>query len=79
MRLRRLEATKEKRARLAEEQREIRAFRKAHGLCQRCGKAEALPGITLCQTCRLDHNQSRSGHVEHSAKWLRREREAGRL
>lgn len=79
MRQARLEATKEQRAKRAQEQKAIRKLRKEHGLCVNCGKKDALPGITLCMDCRLYHNQSRSGYVVHTDKWLKKERKAGRL
>lgn len=79
MRQRRLEATKEYRAKRSQEQKEIYQFRKEHGLCTRCGKNDALNGMTLCKDCRLYNNQSRSGYVVHSLKWHEKERKAGRL
>lgn len=33
----------------------------AHGICQACGREDAEPGRTLCWSCRLFHNQARSG------------------
>lgn len=68
MRQARLEATKEQRAKKAQEQKTIRKLRKEHGLCIRCGKKDALSGITLCADCRLYNNQSRRGYVQHSLK-----------
>lgn len=37
-----------------------RALRLA-GLCVRCKQSEAIPGMTLCENCRLWNNQRRSG------------------
>lgn len=41
---------------LARQARELRKFRKEHGLCVRCGKADPAPGITCCETCREKKN-----------------------
>lgn len=79
MRAERLEATKELRARLAQGQKELREFYKTRGICTKCKKREAVKGQTLCLECKLYSNQSRSGYVEHSQKFLRKERIAGRI
>lgn len=42
-------------------QRERRDYLKAHGICVQCGKADAVPGETLCSECKLMRNQWRSG------------------
>ena len=34
--------------------KELREWRKAHGICIRCGKADAEPGKTECLICRMD-------------------------
>lgn len=47
----RLEATKEQRAKAAQNEKEKRLFLKEHGICTRCGHNEALPGLTLCAIC----------------------------
>lgn len=41
--------------------RERYAFYKTHGICVRCGQADAEPGRIYCTACRLYHNQLRSG------------------
>lgn len=53
--------------------------RKARGICVKCGKNKALPGMVRCLDCRLFLNQSRSGYVEHTGKWAEKERSMGRL
>lgn len=53
--------------------------RRAQGLCVRCGHRKALPGMALCNQCRLERNQSQYGHVNHSISWYEKERKAGRL
>lgn len=75
----RLAATVEKRVRLAEQQRELREYYKSRGICIRCHRNEAQPGRVLCRECRLYTNQARSGYVEHTRKYLEKERKAGRL
>lgn len=52
----RFEATKEYRARKAQEQKELRKFRKERGLCVYCGKEDAAIGYTYCQSCREKYN-----------------------
>lgn len=79
MRQKRLEETKEQRAILSQRQKEIRQYRKEYGLCTRCGQEYALNGMVLCASCRLYNNQSRSGYVRHSLKWIEKERKAGRV
>lgn len=68
LREKRLEATKERRKKRDEYAKEYREACKARGICVQRGQADALPGLTLCQDCRLYHNQRRSGYVEHSEK-----------
>lgn len=79
MRQERLDATKEQRAKKAQRVKAWRETMKEYGLCTRCGQNKALPGMTLCADCRLYNNQSRSGYVQHSLKWIEKERKAGRL
>lgn len=47
----RLEATKEKRAILADRQRELRKSWKEQGRCSRCGSPKEDDGLSTCQTC----------------------------
>lgn len=60
----RLEATKEYRAKRAQEQNELSKFRKERGLCVRCGKKDAVIGITLCQSCREKYNAKRRKSIK---------------
>lgn len=53
-------------------------MRKENGLCVHCGKP-ALTGMTKCRDCRTYYNQYRSGYFEHTAKYIRKEIELGRL
>lgn len=55
------------------------AERKNQGICVRCGKEKALPGIVLCSICRINRNQAIYGYFEHDPKWYKKEREAGRI
>lgn len=67
----RLEATKEYRAKRAQEQREIYKFRKERGLCVACGKEDAVISITLCQSCREKHNAKQIKKTkEEKAKYV---------
>lgn len=34
--------------------KEVREWRKAHGICIRCGKFDAEPGKTMCLICMMD-------------------------
>lgn len=67
---------KKEKAQYAKERRD--EFRKK-GMCTRCGKYESLPGLKICSSCRLSMNQARNGYFEHSQKWYKKERKAGRL
>lgn len=46
---------------ISEYNRKRRELLAAHGICQNCGREDAEPGRTLCWSCRLYHNQARSG------------------
>ena len=46
---------------ISEYNRKRRELLAAHGICQNCGREDAEPGRTLCWSCRLYRNQSRSG------------------
>ncbi len=46
---------------ISEYNRKRRELLAAHGTCQDCGREDAEPGRTLCWSCRLYRNQSRSG------------------
>ena len=37
--------------------KELYEWRKAHGICICCGKADAEPGKTLCLVCRMDRRE----------------------
>ncbi|MBD5417331.1 MAG: hypothetical protein HDR50_06670 [Desulfovibrio sp.] len=50
-----------RRLQMADYSRRRREALKAHGVCQDCGREDAEPGRTLCWSCRLFHNQVRSG------------------
>lgn len=53
--------------------------RKRQCICVRCGREKAMPGKVRCLACNQYVNQSRSGYVEHTAKWYEKERKAGRI
>lgn len=71
--------TPEQKAIRSQKKRQRRIDLKELGICVNCGKDKALPGLTVCQPCRLRMNQARYGYVEHSQKWYEKERKAGRL
>ena len=58
--------------------RELYAFRKANGICVRCGKEKAYKGSACCLVCRFEHNASSmqshnkhrddDGYLEHLAE-----------
>lgn len=52
MRHERLEATKEYRVKMARNAKAWRETMKEHGLCSRCGRETALPGLTICLACK---------------------------
>lgn len=66
-------------AKIAESKKRSYQKSKELGLCVWCKTKKALNGLVLCNDCRLYCNQSRSGYVEHSMKWIEKERRAGRL
>lgn len=44
-----------------EYEREVRAWRKEHHMCVRCGHEKADPGYTTCLVCRMDRRVSATG------------------
>lgn len=62
---------------ISEYNRKRRELLAAHGICQACGKEDAEPGRTLCWSCRLYHNQARSGARTAPLSPLRNGRRAG--
>lgn len=71
--------TPEQKARQYEYMKEWRNRKREEGICYHCGKEKALPGLKVCRVCRAYINEMRSGYVEHSLKWWKKERVAGRL
>lgn len=57
----RLAAQNDKRIKQALKMRDRYQTLRAAGLCVRCKAVEAIPGMTLCESCRLWNNQRRSG------------------
>ena len=51
----------------SQQKREIRAKRKAAGLCNRCGKRESAVGSTRCSLC-LDYARYNSDRVYQARK-----------
>lgn len=70
--------TPEQKEKNAQRKKQKRIELKGLGICTVCAKVKALPGLTLCMSCRLAKNQARYGYVEHSQKWYEKERKAGR-
>lgn len=59
----------------AKEAREIRAWRKAHGMCVRCGKEKAVSGHTTCLICMMDQREkSRERSRRHRESMTEEER-----
>lgn len=57
----RLAAQNAKRIKKAADMRDRYRALRAAGLCARCKEVEAIPGMALCESCRLWNNQRRSG------------------
>ena len=56
-----LAAQKDRRGRNAADMRDRYRTLRSMGLCVRCKKDYAIPGMVLCESCRLWNNQRRSG------------------
>ena len=63
----------------AQEAKEIREWRKSHGICVRCWKDDAVSGKTLCLVCLMDRREYAREHYSRSEEERRILNEKKRL
>lgn len=58
--------------------KEVREWRKAHGICTCCGKVDAEPGKTLCLACRMDRREYFREYYRKKAETMTEEEKTAR-